>query len=90
LCQDLLDENDGRSAAFVINTTNPTTGYVFVLRRADLIELDWSVEEAVKMVISGGVAVPPSMPFGGTVLARPPVTALPKAPPLTTPAASRR
>ncbi len=62
------DSRTGEELAtvFLATTPNPTTGYVFVLRRSDLIELDWSIEEAVKMVISGGVVTPPSMPFAGT------------------------
>jgi uncharacterized membrane protein len=45
-------------ACFVATTPNPTTGFVFVLRRADVIEVDWSVEEAIKVVMSGGILSP--------------------------------
>lgn len=50
-------------AVFHATTPNPTTGYVFVTRRSDLVELDWTVEEAIKVVISGGVMTPASLPF---------------------------
>lgn len=43
---------------FVSTTPNPTTGFVFVTRRRDVVELDWSVEEAVRMVISAGILFP--------------------------------
>ena len=43
---------------FIATTPNPTTGFVFVVRRADVIELDWTVEEAVQMVMSAGVVLP--------------------------------
>jgi uncharacterized membrane protein len=48
---------------FVAATPNPTSGFVFVLKRADVIELDWTVEEAIKVVISCGVLVPPTIPL---------------------------
>lgn len=51
---------------FVATTPNPTTGYVFILRRADVIEMDWTVEEAIKVLISGGVLVPPTIPMVAT------------------------
>lgn len=43
---------------FVSTTPNPTTGFVFVTRRKDVVELDWSVEEAVRVVISAGILFP--------------------------------
>ena len=48
---------------FVAATPNPTSGFVFVLKRSDVIELDWTVEEAIKVVISCGVLVPPTIPL---------------------------
>jgi len=42
----------------VPTTPNPTGGYFVILPRADVIELDMSVDEALKYVISMGV-VPP-------------------------------
>ena len=43
---------------FIPTTPNPTTGYLQVLKRSDLIELDWSVEEAVQTIMSGGILRP--------------------------------
>ncbi len=48
---------------FVPATPNPTSGFVFVLKRSDLIEVDWHVEEAIRVVISCGVLVPPTIPL---------------------------
>ncbi len=45
-------------ACFIATTPNPTTGFVFVLKRADIIEVDWSVEDAIKVVMSGGILSP--------------------------------
>ncbi len=44
---------------FMPTTPNPTTGFMMFVARKDTIELDMSVEEALKMVISLGVVVPP-------------------------------
>lgn len=46
---------------FVSTTPNPTTGFMLVVRREDVTELDWSVEEAVKAIMSGGVLMPDSL-----------------------------
>ncbi len=43
---------------FVPTTPNPTSGFFIMTSRQEIIELDMKVEEALKMVISGGVIVP--------------------------------
>ncbi len=48
---------------FVPTVPNPTTGYVLVVKPSDVIELDWSVEQAVKAIMSGGVLMPDTIPF---------------------------
>ncbi len=45
-------------SVYVPTTPNPTGGYFVILPRADVIELDMSVDEALKYIISMGV-VPP-------------------------------
>jgi len=44
---------------YVPTTPNPTGGYFVIVRRADVIELEMSVDEALKYIISMGV-VPPA------------------------------
>jgi len=44
---------------FLPTTPNPTSGFLLFVPRADLIPLSMSVEEAIKMVISGGIVTPP-------------------------------
>ena len=39
-------------------TPNPTSGYVLIVPRKDVIVLDMEVDEALKMIISLGVVVP--------------------------------
>lgn len=46
---------------FLPTTPNPTSGYLLFLPRRDLIELSMSVEEAIKMIISGGIVTPMDM-----------------------------
>jgi uncharacterized membrane protein len=43
---------------YVPTTPNPTGGYFVMLRREDVLELDMSVDDALKYVISMGVATP--------------------------------
>lgn len=43
---------------FVPTTPNPTSGFIVMVPRADAIELDMSVEQALKMIISLGVVTP--------------------------------
>ena len=51
-------------SVYVPTTPNPTSGFFLMMPRADLIELDMSVDAALKYVISMGVAGPigPSLP----------------------------
>jgi uncharacterized membrane protein len=44
--------------AFVPTTPNPTSGFIVFVPRDEVVELDMSVEEAAKMIISLGVVVP--------------------------------
>jgi uncharacterized membrane protein len=43
---------------FVPTTPNPTGGYFLMMPKADVIELDMSVDEALKYIISMGVVAP--------------------------------
>jgi uncharacterized membrane protein len=47
-----------RISVFVPTTPNPTSGYFLIVTRSDVIELDMNVDEALKYVISMGVASP--------------------------------
>jgi uncharacterized membrane protein len=51
-------------SVYVPTTPNPTGGYFVMLPRADVIELDMSVDDALKYIISMGVA-PPGRNDGG-------------------------
>ncbi len=43
---------------FVPTTPNPTSGFLLFIPRKDVVVLSMSVEEGIKMVISGGIVVP--------------------------------
>lgn len=43
---------------FVPTTPNPTSGFIVLVPREEVIELDMTVDEALRMVISLGVVVP--------------------------------
>jgi uncharacterized membrane protein len=43
---------------FVPTTPNPTSGFLLFVPRAEVIELEMPIEEALKLVISGGAVVP--------------------------------
>jgi len=45
---------------FIPTTPNPTSGYIIMIPKDEVIELDMSVEDALKMIISLGVVVPSS------------------------------
>lgn len=47
-------------SVYVPTTPNPTGGYFLMLPRADVVELDMSVDEALKYIISMGVVAPPT------------------------------
>ena len=44
---------------FVPTTPNPTSGFLLLLPRSEIVELEMSVGDGMKMVISGGAIVPP-------------------------------
>ena len=51
-------------SVYVPTTPNPTGGYFVMVARTDVIELDMSVDDALKYVISMGV-VPPGRNLSG-------------------------
>ena len=43
---------------FIPTTPNPTSGFFIMVPREDVVELDMSVDDGLKMIISAGVMVP--------------------------------
>ncbi len=50
--------NEDLAAVFVPTTPNPTSGFIIMVPRDDITELDMSVEEGFKFIISMGVIIP--------------------------------
>jgi uncharacterized membrane protein len=59
-----LGEPQARTSAevwsvFVPTTPNPTSGFLVLFPKGDIIELDMTVGDGMKMIISGGTVAPP-------------------------------
>jgi uncharacterized membrane protein len=54
--------DDDIVSVFLPTTPNPTSGFLIYVRRREIIELDMSVEDAAKLVISGGLVMPQPRP----------------------------
>ncbi len=46
-------------SVFVPHTPNPTSGFTVIIRPEYAVDLDLTVDEAIKLVMSGGVVMPP-------------------------------
>jgi uncharacterized membrane protein len=44
---------------FLPTTPNPTSGFLLFVPRRDLVFLEMTIEEAIKMVVSAGMVTPP-------------------------------
>jgi uncharacterized membrane protein len=63
----LRDEATGRelAAVYVPTTPNPTGGYLVIVPVEDIVATDWTVDQAMTFIISGGAVAPQRMPFSG-------------------------
>ncbi|MBO9718373.1 MAG: DUF502 domain-containing protein [Pseudoxanthomonas sp.] len=61
----LKEEGSGRelAAVYVPTTPNPTSGYLEVVPVEMLTPTDWTVDQAMGFIISGGAVAPETMPF---------------------------
>lgn len=59
------DADTGRKMAnvFISTTPNPTTGYMQIVPLERVSETTWTMEEAVKLLISGGIVSPSTVHF---------------------------
>jgi len=53
-----IPTTDDKVSVFLPTTPNPTSGFLLFVSRSELIELDMSVEDAAKLVISAGLVYP--------------------------------
>jgi uncharacterized membrane protein len=61
----LREEGSGRelAAVYVPTTPNPTSGYLEIVPVERLTPTDWSFDEAMAFIISGGAVAPEAIPF---------------------------
>jgi uncharacterized membrane protein len=61
----LVDADTGRdlAAVYVPTTPNPTSGYLEIVPLDKVISTDWTMDEAMTFIISGGAVAPPTMNF---------------------------
>jgi uncharacterized membrane protein len=50
--------DESKTAVFLPTTPNPTSGFLLFLPKSSVVELDMSVEDAAKLVISAGLVYP--------------------------------
>ncbi|HEX5780120.1 MAG TPA: DUF502 domain-containing protein [Xanthobacteraceae bacterium] len=59
---EILHESDKHEdevvSVYVPTTPNPTSGYLLFCKRSEMIELDMSIEDAAKLVITAGLVTP--------------------------------
>lgn len=53
-----LPNQDEYVSVFLPCTPNPTTGFFFYVRRAEVVELDMTTEDAAKLIMSAGLIQP--------------------------------
>lgn len=51
-------------SVYVPTTPNPTSGFFLMVRQDEVVKLDISVDDGLKLILSMGVLVPPSMASG--------------------------
>ena len=56
----LTDEDTGEklAAVYVPTTPNPTSGYLEIVPLNKLVSTDWSMDQAMTFIISGGAVAP--------------------------------
>ena len=61
----LREEGTGRelAAVYVPTTPNPTSGYLEIVPVSQLIPTDWTPDQAMSFIISGGAVSPDTIPF---------------------------
>jgi uncharacterized membrane protein len=60
----MVEEGSGRemAAVFIPTTPNPTGGYLEVVPLAELTPTDWTMDQAMAFIISGGAVAPDTLP----------------------------
>jgi uncharacterized membrane protein len=69
----LTEAGSGRelAAVYVPTTPNPTSGYLELVPIDRLTQTDWTVDQAMAFIMSGGAVAPANIPFHGKPAAPP-------------------
>jgi len=59
------ETGEALAAVYVPTAPNPMGGYLEIAPMSELVPLDWSVDEAMTFVLSGGTTAPDGLRFGG-------------------------
>ncbi|MBV2095783.1 MAG: DUF502 domain-containing protein [Candidatus Thiodiazotropha sp.] len=61
----MVDHNSGQelAAVYVPTTPNPTSGYLEIVPIEKLVSTNWSMDEAMNFIISGGAVAPETVPY---------------------------
>ena len=61
----LVDRQTGKqlAAVYVPTTPNPTNGYLELVPVECLVATDWTIEEAMNFIVSGGAIAPEDIPY---------------------------
>lgn len=64
----MIEEGTGRemAAVYIPTTPNPTGGYLEVVSVDELTPTDWTMDQAMAFIISGGAVAPDSLPASRT------------------------
>lgn len=67
------DQGSGRqlAAVYVPTSPNPTSGYIEIVPLEDVVYTDWSMEEAMSFVVTGGTNAPDSVRYTNPAPATP-------------------
>jgi len=65
----LLDKDTGLelAAVYVPTTPNPTSGYLEIVPLSQVVSTDWTIDEAMTFVISGGAVAPDKINYSKSV-----------------------
>lgn len=66
------DTGEELAAVYVPTTPNPTSGYVEIVPVDRLVWLDWSINEAMQFIVSGGAISPETVVYRQTGMPVPP------------------
>lgn len=67
----MTEQGSGRemAAVYIPTTPNPTSGYLEIVPVADLTATDWTMDQAMSFIISGGAVAPDILPAAAASMA---------------------